>query len=45
VRFDVHPGMKIAQLVIAPCLTVMVEESDELSGTARGQGGFGSSGI
>jgi dUTP pyrophosphatase len=45
VRFDVHPGMKVAQLVIASCLTVTVEESDELSGTARGQGGFGSSGV
>ena len=43
-RFDVIPGMKIAQLVIAPCLTVTVEETAELSGTARGQGGFGSTG-
>jgi dUTP pyrophosphatase len=43
-RFDVRPGMKIAQLVIASCLTVMVEEAVELSGTARGQGGFGSTG-
>lgn len=44
-RFDVHPGMKIAQMVIASCLTVTVEESAELSGTARGQGGFGSTGV
>jgi dUTP pyrophosphatase len=43
-RFDVQRGMKIAQMVIAPCLTVEVEESAELSGTARGQGGFGSTG-
>jgi dUTP pyrophosphatase len=43
-RFDVHPGMKIAQMVIAPCVTVSVEETGELSGTARGQGGFGSTG-
>ncbi len=43
-RFDVHPGMKIAQMVIAACLTVTVEETGELSGTARGQGGFGSTG-
>jgi dUTP pyrophosphatase len=43
-RFDVRPGMKIAQLVIASCVTVMVEEAVELSGTARGQGGFGSTG-
>jgi dUTP pyrophosphatase len=44
VRFDVQPGMKIAQMVIASCLSVTVEESGELSGTARGQGGFGSTG-
>jgi dUTP pyrophosphatase len=44
VRFDVQPGMKIAQMVIASCLSVTVEESSELSGTARGQGGFGSTG-
>jgi dUTP pyrophosphatase len=43
-RFDVQPGMKIAQLVITACLSVAVEESGELSGTARGQGGFGSTG-
>ena len=44
-RFDVQPGMKIAQMVIASCLRVSVEESGELSGTARGQGGFGSTGV
>jgi dUTP pyrophosphatase len=44
-RFDVKPGMKIAQMVIAPCLTVSVEEAGDLSGTARGQGGFGSTGV
>jgi dUTP pyrophosphatase len=44
-RFDVVPGMKIAQMVIAPFLTVSIEEADELSHTARGQGGFGSTGV
>jgi dUTP pyrophosphatase len=43
-RFDVRPGMKIAQLVIASCLTVAVEETDDLDGSARGQDGFGSTG-
>ncbi len=43
-RFDVHPGMKIAQMVIAPCLTVTVEETGDLSDTVRGEGGFGSTG-
>jgi dUTP pyrophosphatase len=42
---DVKPGMKIAQMVIAPCLYVSVEEAGELSGTSRGQGGFGSTGV
>ena len=44
IRFDVHPGMKIAQMVIAPVVTVAVEEASELSRTSRGQGGFGSTG-
>lgn len=44
-RFDVHPGMKIAQMVIAHCLTVTVEETSDLGDTVRGQGGFGSTGV
>jgi len=44
-RFDIRPGMKIAQMVIAACLTVAIEEAGELSGTARGEGGFGSTGV
>jgi dUTP pyrophosphatase len=43
--FDVRPGMKIAQLVVASCLTVAVEDVAELGDTARGQGGFGSTGM
>lgn len=43
-RFDVEPGMKIAQLVVAACLSVEVVEAGELSGTSRGHGGFGSTG-
>jgi dUTP pyrophosphatase len=43
--FDVRPGMKIAQLVVASCLTVAVEDVVELGDTARGQGGFGSTGM
>lgn len=43
-RFDVVPGMKIAQLVVAACLTMDVVEAGELSGTSRGHGGFGSTG-
>jgi dUTP pyrophosphatase len=43
--FDVRPGMKIAQLVVASCLTVAVEDAGELGDSARGQGGFGSTGM
>jgi dUTP pyrophosphatase len=43
-RFDVEPGMKIAQLVVASCLTVAVEETGALGDSVRGQGGFGSTG-
>ena len=37
-------GERIAQLVIAPYLTACFEEADELSDSARGTGGFGSTG-
>jgi dUTP pyrophosphatase len=41
--FTVTPGMRIAQLVIAPVAGVRVVESDELSHSERGARGFGSS--
>ena len=37
-------GDRIAQLVITPYITAVFEEKDELSETARGEGGFGSTG-
>tara|TARA_B100000809_G_scaffold121002_1_gene119209 strand:+ start:88 stop:537 length:450 start_codon:yes stop_codon:yes gene_type:complete len=37
----IEPGQRIAQLVIAPVATVVLEEVDELGSTARGEGGFG----
>ena len=40
----VESGERIAQLVIAPVLQVGFEECDDLSDTARGAGGFGSTG-
>ena len=40
----VEHGERIAQLVIAPFLSVSYEETDELSDTVRGTGGFGSTG-
>ena len=43
--FRIEPGMRIAQLVIAPVLRVAVEEITELTDTTRGAGGFGSTGV
>jgi dUTP pyrophosphatase len=46
--FVVKNGDRIAQLIIAPVLTasdVVVAETGELSVTARGGGGFGSTGV
>ena len=40
----VHGGDRIAQLVIQKCEEVEFEEVRELGDTARGQGGFGSTG-
>lgn len=37
-------GERIAQLVIAPYIVAEFEETDELSDTVRGEGGFGSTG-
>ena len=41
---DIEYGERIAQLVIAPFLTAQFEEAEELEDTARGTGGFGSTG-
>ncbi|MCM1180291.1 MAG: dUTP diphosphatase [Clostridium sp.] len=40
----IEPKERIAQLVITPYLTAHFEETDELSDTVRGTGGFGSTG-
>lgn len=42
--YTISHGDRIAQLVISPVLLPDVEEVQELSDTARGQGGFGSTG-
>ncbi|WP_291997221.1 dUTP diphosphatase [Candidatus Accumulibacter sp. ACC012] len=42
--YQVEVGMRIAQLVIKPVLTVEVEEVEDLSDSERGAGGFGSTG-
>lgn len=40
----IEPGERIAQLVIAPFLKGEFEVAEELCGTERGSGGFGSTG-
>jgi len=42
--FTVDRGMRIAQMVIAPVTQANWVETDNLSDTARGAGGFGSTG-
>jgi dUTP pyrophosphatase len=37
--------MRIAQLVVAPVAQVRLVEVDDLAGSERGAGGFGSTGI
>ncbi len=43
--FVIERGMRIAQTVIAPVTQVAVHEATEASETARGAGGFGSTGV
>ena len=43
--FDVAPGDRIAQLVVVDLPAVEFAETRSLSDTARGAGGFGSSGV
>ena len=44
-EFIIERGMRIAQMVIAPVTQVTVREADGASETARGAGGFGSTGV
>jgi dUTP diphosphatase len=43
--FEVFPGARIAQLVVVAVATPAIVEADALAATARGEGGFGSSGV
>ena len=43
--FKVAKGAKIAQIVIAPCTHATIVETAEVDETARGVGGFGSTGV
>lgn len=44
-EFKVEEGMKVAQMVIKPTLSLEVEEVVELTETSRGEDGFGSTGV
>lgn len=44
-EFVITPGMRIAQLVIAPVIQASFIPCQELSATARGAGGFGHTGM
>ena len=42
--FIIERGMRIAQMVIAPVIQCQITETDSFDSTARGTGGFGSTG-
>lgn len=42
--FKVSKNMRIAQMLIQPVASAVIEESDSLDNTTRGEGGFGSTG-
>lgn len=42
--FTIKPGMRIAQLVLAPIIQAAFVVVDELTATSRGSGGFGHTG-
>ena len=44
-EFTVKRGDRIAQMLIAPVVRAEIKVSGELSATARGTGGFGSTGV
>lgn len=42
--FNVTEGMRVAQMLIQPVISAIIEESDSLDETSRNEGGFGSTG-
>ena len=42
--YVIQPGERIAQLVVVPVVQVALEVVEDFAATARGEGGFGSSG-
>ena len=43
--YKIEKGQKIAQILIQPIIQPKIEVVEELSGSERGEGGFGSSGL
>jgi dUTP pyrophosphatase len=43
--FEITRGARIAQLVVAPVTQAVFLEASDLADTARGTGGFGSTGV
>lgn len=43
-RQVIEPGERLAQMILLPYVTYNIEETDTLSDTERGEGGFGSTG-
>lgn len=43
--FVVEPDMRIAQLIVTPVIIPEITETDFISDSSRGDGGFGSTGI
>jgi dUTP pyrophosphatase len=44
-EYIVRPGDRIAQMVISPVMQAQFSSASELTQTARGEGGFGSTGL
>ena len=42
--YVIQPGERVAQMAVVPVARAVLQEVDELDGTARGEGGFGSTG-
>ena len=45
IDFEIHPGDRIAQMIIVPVMQANFEIVEEFTQTARGAKGFGSSGL
>lgn len=43
--FEVVPGMRIAQAVLVPVVKAVLSDETSISETARGEGGFGHTGV